>query len=236
VADLFTGMYATVAILAALRHAERTGEGQYADMALLDSQVAMLANLGANYLVSGKVPGRAGNAHQNIVPYQVFEVAPATDGSKDHLILAVGNDSQYAKFCEVAGRPDLAADPHFARNQDRVRNRALLVPTLEEIMKGRSKSDWLAALEAAKVPCGAINNLAEVFCDPQVHERGMVTQWQHPLQPALRLVSSPIKLSATPVRQHLPPPLLGQHTDEVLRELLDCSDERLSQLKKIRAI
>jgi crotonobetainyl-CoA:carnitine CoA-transferase CaiB-like acyl-CoA transferase len=235
-ADLFTGMYATVAILAALRHAERTGEGQYADMALLDSQVAMLANLGANYLVSGKVPGRAGNAHQNIVPYQVFEVAPATDGSKDHLILAVGNDSQYAKFCEVAGRPDLAADPRFARNQDRVRNRALLVPTLEEIMKGRSKSDWLAALEAAKVPCGAINNLAEVFCDPQVHERGMVTQWQHPLQPALRLVSSPIKLSATPVRQHLPPPLLGQHTDEVLRELLDCSDERLSQLKKIRAI
>jgi crotonobetainyl-CoA:carnitine CoA-transferase CaiB-like acyl-CoA transferase len=236
VADLFTGMYATVAILAALRHAERTGEGQYADMALLDSQVAMLANLGANYLVSGKVPGRAGNAHQNIVPYQVFEVAPATDGSKDHLILAVGNDSQYAKFCEVAGRPDLAADPRFARNQDRVRNRALLVPTLEEIMKGRSKSDWLAALEAAKVPCGAINNLAEVFSDPQVHERGMVTQWQHPLQPALQLVSSPIKLSATPVRQHLPPPLLGQHTDEVLRELLDCSDERLSQLKKIRAI
>lgn len=236
VADLFTGMYATVAILAALRHAERTGEGQYVDMALLDAQVAMLANLGANYLVSGKVPGRAGNAHQNIVPYQVFEVAPATDGSKDHLILAVGNDSQYAKFCEVAGRPDLAADPRFARNQDRVRNRALLVPTLEAIMKGRSKSDWLAALEAAKVPCGAINNLAEVFADPQVNERGMVTQWQHPLQPALRLVSSPIKLSATPVRQHLPPPLLGQHTDEVLRELLDCSGERLAELKKIGAI
>jgi crotonobetainyl-CoA:carnitine CoA-transferase CaiB-like acyl-CoA transferase len=236
VADLFTGMYATVAILAALRHAERTGEGQYVDMALLDTQVAMLANLGANYLVSGKVPGRAGNAHQNIVPYQVFEVAPAPDGSKDHLILAVGNDSQYARFCEIAGCAELAADPRFAKNQDRVRNRDLLVPTLEAIMKGRGKSDWLAALEAAKVPCGAINNLAEVFADPQVNERAMVTQWKHPLQPALRLVSSPIKLSATPVRQHLPPPLLGQHTDEVLRELLDCSDERLSELRKSQVI
>src|SRR5215208_5136681 len=126
VADLFTGMYATVASLAALRHAERTGEGQYVDMALLDAQVAMLANLGANYLVSGTVPGRAGNAHQNIVPYQVFEVAPGADGSKDHLILAVGNDNQYLEFCDVAGRPELAADPRFAKNQDRVRNRGVL--------------------------------------------------------------------------------------------------------------
>ena len=231
VADLFTGMYATVAILAALRHAERTGEGQHVDMALLDTQVAMLANLGANYLVSGKAPGRAGNAHQNIVPYQVFEVAPAADGSRDHLILAVGNDGQYVKFCEIAGRPDLALDPRFAKNQDRVRNRDQLIPTLEAIMKGRGKADWLAALEGAKVPCGAINNLAEVFADPQVNERAMVTQWQHPLQPGLRLVSSPMKLSATPVRQHLPPPLLGQHTGEVLRELLDCSEERLTKLR-----
>jgi crotonobetainyl-CoA:carnitine CoA-transferase CaiB-like acyl-CoA transferase len=236
VADLFTGMYAAVAVLAALRHAERTGEGQFVDMALLDTQVAMLANLGANYLVSGQAPGRAGNAHQNIVPYQVFEVAPAADGSKEHLILAVGNDTQYARFCEIAGRPDLAADPRFAKNRDRVRNRALLVPMLESIMRSRAKADWLAALEAAKVPCGAINNLAEVFADPQVNERGMITQWQHPLQPALRLVSSPIKLSATPVRRHMPPPLLGQHTGEVLRELLDCSDERLSELKKIQVI
>jgi crotonobetainyl-CoA:carnitine CoA-transferase CaiB-like acyl-CoA transferase len=236
VADLFTGMYAAVAVLAALRHAERTGEGQFVDMALLDTQVAMLANLGANYLVSGQAPGRAGNAHQNIVPYQVFEVAPAADGSKEHLILAVGNDTQYARFCEIAGRPDLAADPRFAKNRDRVRNRALLVPMLGSIMRSRAKADWLAALEAAKVPCGAINNLAEVFADPQVNERGMITQWQHPLQPALRLVSSPIKLSATPVRRHMPPPLLGQHTGEVLRELLDCSDERLSELKKNQVI
>jgi crotonobetainyl-CoA:carnitine CoA-transferase CaiB-like acyl-CoA transferase len=236
VADLFTGMYATVAILAALRHAERTGEGQFIDMALLDSQVAMLANLGANYLVSGKVPGRSGNAHQNIVPYQVFEVAPAPDGGKDHLILAVGNDSQYARFCEIAGRPELATDLRFAKNQDRVRNRGVLVPMLEPIMKTRGKSEWLGLLEAAKVPCGAINNIAEVFADPQVNERGMVTHWQHPLQPSLRLVSSPIKLSATPVRSELPPPLLGQHTEEVLRELLDCGEERISELKKSRVI
>jgi crotonobetainyl-CoA:carnitine CoA-transferase CaiB-like acyl-CoA transferase len=232
VADLFTGMYATVAILAALRHAERTGEGQAIDMALLDTQVAMLANLGANYLVSGNVPGRAGNAHQNIVPYQVFEVAPAADGAKDHLILAVGNDGQFAKFCEVAGRPELASDPRFARNQDRVRNRAVLVPMLEAVLKTRRKAQWLAALEAAKVPCGAINNLAEVFADPQVTGRGMVTQWDHPLTPGLRLVSSPMKLGATPVRADLPPPLLGQHTGEVLGEVLGWDEDRIAALRQ----
>jgi crotonobetainyl-CoA:carnitine CoA-transferase CaiB-like acyl-CoA transferase len=236
VADLFTGMYATVAILAALRHAEHSGIGQHIDMALLDTQVAMLANLGANYLVSGNVPGRAGNAHQNIVPYQVFEVAPAADGHKDHLILAVGNDGQYVKFCDVAGCPELAADPRFSKNQDRVRNRAELVPALEAIMKKRTKADWLAALEAAKVPCGAINNIAEVFADPQVQHRGMVTQWEHPLQPSLRLVSSPMKLSQTPVRAEMPPPLLGQHTEQVLRELLDCSDDRIAQLRSGKVI
>ena len=236
VADLFTGMYATVAILAALRHAERSGEGQHIDMALLDTQVAMLANLGANYLVSGVPPGRAGNAHQNVVPYQVFETAPAPDGSKDHMILAVGNDTQYAKFCAVAGRPELAADPRFAKNRDRVRNRAALVPLLEEVMKSRGKAQWLAALEAAKVPCGAINNLAEVFADPHVKERGMVTSWRHPLQPQLHLVASPMKLGTTPVRSAMPPPLLGQHTEEVLRELLHWPEERLQELKKGKVI
>lgn len=236
VADLFTGMYAATAILAALRHAERTGEGQHIDMALLDTQVAMLANLGANYLVSGKVPGRAGNAHQNIVPYQVFETAPAPDGSRDHLILAVGNDGQFAKFCAVAGRPELAADPRYAQNRDRVRNRAVLVPLLEDILKSRPKADWLAALEAAKVPCGAINNLAEVFSDPQVRERGMVTQWAHKHRPSLPLVSSPMKLGATPVRTDLPPPLLGEHTEEVLRGVLNYTDGQLSELRKREAI
>jgi crotonobetainyl-CoA:carnitine CoA-transferase CaiB-like acyl-CoA transferase len=231
VADLFTGMYSCVGILAALRHAERTGEGQHLDMALLDTQVAMLANLGANYLVSGKVPGRAGNAHQNIVPYQVFEVAPAAEGQKDHIILAVGNDGQFAKFCQVAGRPELASDPRFARNQDRVRNRDVLVPLLEDIMKTRAKYDWLPALEAAKVPCGAINNLAEVFADPHVRERGMVHQWDHPLAGPLDLVASPIKLGGTPVRTDIPPPLLGQHTGEVLAELLGWDEQRLATLR-----
>ena len=232
VADLFTGMYASVAILAALRHAENTGQGQHIDMALLDTQVAMLANLGANYLVSGKVPGRAGNAHQNIVPYQVFEVAPTADGNKDHLILAVGNDGQYAKFCAVAGRPELSQDPRFAKNSERVRNRAVLVPMLEEVMRTRSKQDWLSALEAAKVPCGAINNLAEVFDDPHVQSRAMVHTWDRPGTGPVNLVSSPMKLSATPVRNEVAPPLLGQHTSEVLGELLGYSSEKIQQLRK----
>ncbi len=234
VADLFTGMYATVAILAALRHAERTGEGQQVDMALLDTQVAMLANLGANYLVSGKVPGRAGNAHQNIVPYQVFEVkAPEGSGPgvRDHLILAVGNDGQFAKFCAVAGRPDLAHDRRYTLNADRVRHRAELVPLLEALMLTRTKADWLSALEAAKVPCGAINTLGEVFDDPQVQARGMVNTWQHPVQADLKLVASPIKLSATPVRQDLPPPMLGEHTGKVLSEVLGWSDEQQATLR-----
>jgi crotonobetainyl-CoA:carnitine CoA-transferase CaiB-like acyl-CoA transferase len=213
VADLFTGMYATVAILAALRHRDATGEGQVVDMALLDTQVAMLANLGANYLTTGIAPRRIGNAHQNIVPYQAFETA---DG---HLILAVGNDSQFAKFCEVAGRPDLAQDPRFMKNADRVRHRAALVPQLAEILKTRQKHDWLSALEAAKVPCGAINDLGEVFADPHVQSRGMTVTMPHPLTDTLRLVASPMKLSATPVQYRRPPPLLGEHTDEVLEEL-----------------
>ncbi len=231
VADLMTGMYATVGILAALRHAEKTGEGQQVDMALLDTQVAMLANLGANYLVSGSVPCRMGNAHQNIVPYQVFEVAAATDGTKDHIIIAVGNDSQFRKYCEAANVPELGVNPLFAQNRDRVKNRAQLVPILEAVMRTRAKADWLAALEAAKVPCGAINNLAEVFADAHIQSRGMVTHWQHPHHSDLPLVSSPLKLSATPVRTDLPPPLLGQHTDEVLRSVLNYPDAKLSELK-----
>ncbi len=240
VADLFTGMYASVAILAALRHAENTGHGQHIDMALLDTQVAMLANLGANYLVAGqydgKVPGRAGNAHANIVPYQVFETAPTADGNKDHLILAVGNDNQYAKFCKVAGRPELSNDTRFATNAQRVRHRAVLIPILEDILKSRSKVDWLSALEAEKVPCGAINSLAEVFADPHIRSRDMVTQWQHPARGAMELTASPMKLSATPVRSDLPPPLLGQHTDEVLRELLQIDTKSLDALRKQRII
>jgi len=219
VADLFTGLYSTIAILAALRHRDATGEGQVIDMALLDTQLAMLANLGSNYLCTGKAPGRMGNAHQNIVPYQVFE---CSDG---HLILAVGNDSQFAKFCEIAGRPDWAQDPRFARNADRVRNREALVPEIAAAIKTRPRADWLAALENAKVPCGAINNLAEAFADPQVQAREMTVAMGHPLSDKLRLVASPIKLSATPVQYRHAPPLLGQHTDELLAELGWGADE-----------
>ena len=219
VADLFTGLYATIAIQAALRHRDTSGQGQHIDMALLDTQVAMLANLGANYLVTGVAPQRAGNAHQNIVPYQVFEAA---DG---HLILAVGNDAQFVRFCEVAGRPELASDERFVRNADRVRHRAALVPMLADVMLTRSKQQWLGALEAAKVPCGAINNLAEVFADPQVQARAMALPVAHPLSDSLRLVASPMKLSATPVQVPRAPPLLGQHTDEVLAEFgLDAAE------------
>ncbi|MDO9438011.1 CaiB/BaiF CoA-transferase family protein [Hydrogenophaga sp.] len=240
VADLFTGMYATVAIQAALRHAERTGEGQHIDMALLDTQVAMLANLGANYLVrgraDGKVPGRAGNAHANIVPYQVFEVAPDAEGHAQYIILAVGNDGQFAKFCAVAGCPELADDARFAQNQNRVRHRVVLVPKLAELLKTRGKADWLTALEAAKVPCGPINNLAEVFADEHVRSREMVQTWAHPLSDAVDLVASPIKLGATPVRNDLPPPLLGEHTAEVLSEWLGAAPARLTELKRTGAV
>ncbi len=212
VADLFTGLYSTVAILAALRHRDLTGQGQVIDMALLDTQVAMLANLGSNYLCTGKAPGRMGNAHANIVPYQVFE---SSDG---HLILAVGNDKQFAKFCEIAGHPAWATDPRFLRNADRVRHRAELVPLIADVLRRQPRQHWLSQLEAAKVPCGAINNLDEVFADPQVQARGMTVPMAHPLSDQLQVVANPIKLSATPVQYRRPPPLLGQHTEELLGE------------------
>ena len=222
VADLFTGLYATTAILAALRHRDLTGEGQSIDMALLDTQVAMLANLGANFLTTGIAPQRIGNAHQNIVPYQVFEVS---DG---HVIVAVGNDGQFAKFCDVAGHPEVARDPRYARNADRVRHRDVLVPVLAAWMKTRTRGQWLAALEAAKVPCGPINDLADVFADPQVQVRGMTVEMPHPLAGNVRLVASPMKFSDTPVQYRLPPPLLGEHTEAVLAEIGVAADELAS--------
>ena len=220
VADLFTGMYATVAILAALRHRDATGQGQVIDMALFDTQLAMLANLGSNYLCSGKVPARMGNAHQNIVPYQVFE---ASDG---HLILAVGNDRQFAKFCDVAGQPGWAADARFATNAARVRHRDELVPMLAEAIRQRPRQHWLSALEAAKVPCGSINSIGEALADPQAQARGAVVGLHHPLTPSLKLVASPMKLSATPVQYRQAPPLLGQHSRELLREA-GCGDAEI---------
>ncbi len=229
VADLFTGMYATVAILAALRHRDATGRGQAIDMALLDTQVAMLANLGASYMITGRAPRRAGNAHQNVVPYQVFEVA---DG---HIILAVGNDGQFERFCAVAACPELARDPRFARNADRVRHRDALVPLLADRLRERPRASWLAAFDAAKVPCGPINDLADVFADPHVRARGMTLSVPHPLNPGLELVASPMKLSATPVTLRHPPPMLGQHTEQVLAEF-GLTQEQVAQLHRAGVI
>jgi crotonobetainyl-CoA:carnitine CoA-transferase CaiB-like acyl-CoA transferase len=213
VSDLMTGMYAAVAILAAVTDREHSGRGQYIDLALYDVMLAMLANMNMNYLTSGRAPKRAGNAHPNIVPYQVFATA---DG---HVIVAVGNDAQYAKFCEVAGRGDLATDPRFVRNADRVRHRAVLVPMLEELVRQRSAAWWLESLDAAKVPCGPINDIAQALADPQVVARGMRIDLPHPLAGHVPLVANPIHLSRTPPAYTSPPPLLGQHTEDVLREL-----------------
>jgi len=225
VSDLMTGMYATVAILAAVSHREQTGVGQYIDLALYDVMLAMLANMNMNYLTSGRAPGRSGNAHANIVPYQVFAAA---DG---HIIVAVGNDAQFVKFCEVAGRPDLARDPRFASNADRVRHRATLVPMLEAIVREKPIAWWVEALEAATVPCGPINDIAHALADPQVAARDLRIDLPHPLAGPVPLVGNPIKLSATPASYERAPPLLGQHTDEILRERLALGEDIIARLR-----
>ena len=224
VTDVVTGMYAAVSILAALAARDRTGTGQHVDCALLDSAVAMMAVMNMNYLVTGTPPGRAGNAHPNIVPYEVFACA---DG---HLILAVGNDAQFAKFCAVAGKPEWAADARFARNADRVRHRAVLVPLVEQAMRTRTQAAWLEPLEAAGVPCGPIHKLDAVFADPQVRARGLRLDLPHPLAGSVPLVGPPMKLSATPLAPTRPPPLLGEHTAAVLRERLQLSDAAIAAL------
>jgi len=223
--DLMTGMYATIAVLAALTHRDRSGEGQYIDMALLDTQVAMLANVGSNYLNSGKAPTRWGNAHANIVPYQTFACA---DG---HIIVAAGNDGQYQKFVEAGGRPELAADPRFATNPQRVANRDVLVPLLAGMVATRSRDAWIAALEAVGVPCGPINDVGEVFANEQVQARAMAVDLPHPSAGKVTLVRSPMKMSGTPATSDKAPPLLGQHTDEVLREVLGRSGDEIAALK-----
>lgn len=209
VADISTGMYATVAILAALFHRSRTGEGQYIDMALLDVQVSVIANMNMNYLIAGRAPQRMGNAHANIVPYQVFDAA---DGK---LVLAVGNDSQFAKFCEAAGC-SFHRDARFRNNSDRVRHREELVPLLADVLRRRTTSEWVAQLEPLGVPVGPINDLAQVFAHPQVRSRGLQFELPHPLSDAVPSVANPIRMSATPVRYEAAPPTLGQHTREVL--------------------
>jgi crotonobetainyl-CoA:carnitine CoA-transferase CaiB-like acyl-CoA transferase len=226
IADVTTGLYATVSILAALRHRDATGEGQRIDLALLDTQVSWLANEGMNYLVSGKVPKRLGNAHANIVPYQVFATS---DG---HIILAIGNETQFRKFCEFAGRPEIAVDERFATNPARMKNQAVLVPMLREIMKAKTRAHWLEGLEKLGVPCGPVNNIDQVFADPQVLARGMKIEMEHePAGVRLPMIGSPIKMSATPPSYRRAPPTCGQHTDEVLSELLGLSAAEISRLR-----
>jgi formyl-CoA transferase len=224
ISDLLTGMYATVAIQAALAHRDRTGEGQWVDTCLFDSSVAMLSVLNLNYLVSGNVPGRAGNAHLNIVPYQVFACA---DG---HLIVAVGNDSQFAKFCGAAGKAEWATDARYATNAGRVRNRDTLVPLIDAVMKTRTQRAWLDALEALGVPCGPINRLDQVFSDPHAVARGLRKDLPHPLAGSVPQVAMPIRFSSTPPAFERPPPLLGEHTAEVLRERLALSADAIADL------
>ena len=230
IVDIFTGMYATTAVLAALACRERTGIGQYVDLALLDVQVATLANQATNYLVSGRSPERLGNAHPNIVPYQAFAT------SDSHIILAVGNDEQYRRFCGVAGAPHLAADERFASNADRVRNRDSLVPLLRDIFRLRTKSWWIAELEKAGVPCGPINTIEEVFADPQVRARSMCVTVEHADAGEIPLVGTPMKFSQTPAGSLQPPPLLGEHTTQVLEQLLGVDGDTINSLRETGVI
>ncbi|MCC4239337.1 CaiB/BaiF CoA transferase family protein [Thalassospira povalilytica] len=225
VADIFTGLYATIGILAALRHRDVTGEGQYIDLALLDVQAAVLANQAMNYLTTGNAPGRLGNAHPNIVPYEAF---PSADG---YLILAVGNDSQFKSFCAVAGLDDLPADERYATNRNRVANRDTLVPLIRQAMVLKTTDEWISALEKANVPCGPINTLDRVFENPQVKHRGLVKHLDHPTAGTVPTVGNPIRFSKTPITDEKAPPMLGQHSDEILRKVADLSDDQIAKLR-----
>jgi len=224
--DILTGLYSTSAILAALAHRDQGGMGQHIDMALLDVQVACLANQAMNYLTTGIAPRRLGNAHPNIVPYQDF---PTADGD---FILTVGNDSQFRKFAEVAGQPQWADDPRFASNKQRVAHRAELIPLIRQATVFKTTSEWVLALELAGVPCGPINDVAQVFADPQVQARGLRVELPHALGGVVAQVASPIRLSGTPVEYRRAAPLLGEHTLEVLTGILGLSEGDVTLLRK----
>ncbi|HVB78352.1 MAG TPA: CaiB/BaiF CoA-transferase family protein [Candidatus Binataceae bacterium] len=226
VADIFTGLYATIAILGALAHRDRTGAGQHIDLALLDTQVAILANQAMNYLVTGVAPQRLGNAHPNIVPYQVFA---ASDG---HIIVAVGNENQYARLCEIIGRPDLVGDERFATNAARVNHRGELIAIISGIFLTRTMREWLDALERVGVPCGPINTVADVFADPQVQARGLRLDLPHPAIGSVPSVANPIKYSATPISYRSAPPMLGADTDEILRDMLGLTPAEIARMRK----
>ena len=225
VADLFAGLYGCIGILAALRHRERTGQGQQIDIGMLDTHVAWLANQGMNYLATGENPERLGNQHPNIVPYQVF---PTKDG---HIVLSVGNDPTFVRFCEATGQQALLADERFASNAARVANRALVTATLTPVMQSRTTQEWVAALETAKIGCGPINKLSEVFEDPHVKARNCVVHMPHASGQTVQVIANPVRLSATPADYRVPPPLLGQHSEEVLSGLLGMGEAAIAALR-----
>ncbi len=226
IVDIMTGMYASIAVCAAIAHRAVTGKGQYIDMALLDTQVAFLSNQGMNYLATGEAPVRLGNTHPNIVPYQTFRTS---DGA---IILACGNDNLFRKFCEVAGCAELATDARFATNGKRVENRTVLTETLDAVFAKRSTKEWVSALEGAGVPNGPINDLKQVFEEPQVVARGMRIEVPHPTAGKVPMVASPMRFSATPITYEVPPPTLGQHTAEVLAKRLSMSAEDIERLRR----
>jgi len=226
IADIITGMYASIAVCAALAHRAQSGKGQHLDLALLDSQIALLAYQNTNYFATGKPPRRIGNLHPNIVPYQPFR---ASDGD---VILACGNDNLYRKFCEAAGCPELATDPRFATNGKRVENRAELTRLLGDIFRQRTKKEWVELLEAAGVPNGPINDIAQVFAEPQVVARGVKVEVSHPVAGRLPMVASPMRFSGTPLEHKTPPPLLGQHTEEILSGLLGKDTAEIARLRE----
>lgn len=224
--DVIAGLFAASSILAALRHAERTSQGQQLDIALLDTQIAALVNIASNYLISGEVPARYGNEHANIVPYQPFRAA---DGE---FTVAVGNDRQFAALCAIIGQPALAADPRYATNPARVQHRATLIPLLQAAFAGRPTQDWVDALLAAGIPAGPINTVADALDDPQVRARGLIHDFTLAGDSHLALVGPPVPFSRTPTQVRTPPPRLGQHTDEVLRERLSLDDAAIRQLRE----
>ncbi len=225
IVDIMTGMYASIAVCAAIAHRAETGVGQHLDLALLDTQVAFLANQAMNYLATGESPGRLGNAHPNIVPYQTFHTS---DGD---IILACGNDNLFRKFCDIAGCQELAQDPRFATNANRVENREDITDKLNAVFAQRTTREWVNALEQAGVPNGPINNLEQVFAEPQVVARGVRIEMDHPTAGKVPLVASPMRFSATPVEYKLPPPTLGQHTDEILRDVLKLDPAGIAGLR-----
>jgi crotonobetainyl-CoA:carnitine CoA-transferase CaiB-like acyl-CoA transferase len=224
--DIMTGLYATIGVLAALSHRDRTGEGQYVEAALLDVQVACLANQAMNYLTTGQAPGRMGNAHPNIVPYQDF---PTADGN---MVLTVGNDEQFARLCDVLGHPEWASDERFATNRARVANRKELIPRLRQATVMRSTQEWVQILERSGVPCGPVNTMDQVFEDPQVLARGMKQSVQHPSLGDVPTVGNPIRLKLTPVSYRTAPPLLGEQSKQVLEKIVGLSSGEIESLRE----